>query len=189
MNILGYTYIFLEDEMQKVFKYYGVFDDDGNWKDNMDELNNELKDGWEITNSLLEKSLRFSKKSKSVDSTFESSEKVVAQIILNKDFSQDPLRLEIGSGLIPLANGELGGKLTEKIKDLRKKINFPKVRIVDNLLLDRWEYKFFSYDVTVFGGFVNDKESIDEQETTVVKAIDDYIQGKYVYYETKDVSS
>jgi hypothetical protein len=80
--------------MQKLFKYHGVFDNDGNWEDNMDELNNELKNGWDIANTLLERSLRFSKKSKSIESTFGGSEKVVALMILEKDFGKaEPLKI------------------------------------------------------------------------------------------------
>ena len=172
--------------MQKLFKYHGAFDDEGNWADNMDELNDELKNGWKIANTLLEKSLRFSKKSKSNDSAFEGSDIVVAQLVLEKKYHEDPYRLEIGLGLIPLVDKGIGGKLLKEIGNLREKIHFPKIRIVDNPHLEQWEYKLFSYDVFILDGLVNEKESTDEQASSIGKAIEDYLHRKYDDPKIKD---
>ncbi|MCR9119440.1 MAG: flagellar biosynthesis protein FlhA, partial [bacterium] len=61
--------------------------------------------------------------------------------------SFDPLELELGVGLIRLADNSQGGNLLARIADVRRKVAsevgmvLPKMRVRDNLNLDRREYQ------------------------------------------------
>jgi flagellar biosynthesis protein FlhA len=60
----------------------------------------------------------------------------------------DPLSLELGYGLIPLVDKEKGADLLERIQGVRKQsaldlgLVIPKVRIIDNMVLEPSEYCF-----------------------------------------------
>ena len=162
--------------MQKLFKYYGNFDDNGNWNDNMDEFDNELKDGWTIVHTLLEKSLKFSNTNETNDYEFKSSDKIILIMILEKDtpIADEPLCLQIGPGLISLVDKKNGGKLLEGIKEARKNLFFPKVRIVDNSSFEKYEYKLFSYDSIVSKGIIDDTDTVEKQVSVIVEIIKKY---------------
>ena len=77
-----------------------------------------------------------------------------ARILLNTIMTKtimtapDVLSLELGYGLIPLVGKDNGAELLERIQSLRRLIaqetglEFPKIRIVDNMLLRKSEYCF-----------------------------------------------
>jgi flagellar biosynthesis protein FlhA len=60
----------------------------------------------------------------------------------------DPMELELGVGLVPLADANKGGDLLSRIERLRKEIAgdvgiiFPKIRIRDSFHLDQIQYQF-----------------------------------------------
>ncbi|MDR2476747.1 MAG: flagellar biosynthesis protein FlhA [Treponema sp.] len=60
----------------------------------------------------------------------------------------DPLSLELGYGLIPLVDKEKGAELLERVQGVRRQsaldlgLVIPKVRIIDNMLLEPSEYCF-----------------------------------------------
>ncbi len=64
----------------------------------------------------------------------------------------DPVELEIGAGLLRLADAERGGDLLERITGLRQKVALelgivlPRVRIRDNLRLEEYGYRFKIFD-------------------------------------------
>ena len=72
--------------------------------------------------------------------------------------SVDPLELELGVGLIRLADPAAGGDLLERVTRVRHKIAqdlgliLPKVRIRDNIRLDQREYRVKIRDVAVARG-------------------------------------
>jgi len=66
--------------------------------------------------------------------------------IVNSSDPPDQLSLELGFGLIPLVDKEKGAELLERIQGMRRQIALdmgiviPKIRIIDNVLLDSSEY-------------------------------------------------
>ncbi|MEX0715578.1 MAG: flagellar biosynthesis protein FlhA [Planctomycetaceae bacterium] len=72
----------------------------------------------------------------------------------------DPLELELGVGLIRLADPASGGDLLERVTRVRHKVAqelgliLPKVRIRDNIRLDQRRYQIKIRDVAVAGGEV-----------------------------------
>ncbi|MDP4840219.1 MAG: FHIPEP family type III secretion protein, partial [Alphaproteobacteria bacterium] len=70
----------------------------------------------------------------------------------------DPIKLEVGYGILPLINGSQGQKLTDQIKSLRaqlaREIGFvlPTVRMQDNLPLPQNKYLIRNKDVEVAQG-------------------------------------
>jgi len=73
----------------------------------------------------------------------------VSPSVLNNDLNimpYDSISVELGYGLVPLAEIEKGGNLAERIAEVRKILLFeygmaiPAVRIVDNVMLDDNEY-------------------------------------------------
>jgi len=72
----------------------------------------------------------------------------------------DPMKIELGAGLVRLASRESGGDLLERIKRIRENlameigIILPKVRVRDNLDLDMHEYRIQINDASVAGSMV-----------------------------------
>ena len=70
-----------------------------------------------------------------------------AELSIEKLLSQDILVMELGVGLIPLADPAAGGNLLNAINQVRKELAFelgiilPKIRVRDNLQLDRLAYR------------------------------------------------
>jgi flagellar biosynthesis protein FlhA len=70
----------------------------------------------------------------------------------------DPMEVELGVGLIRLADPRRGGDLLERVHRVRKNIAgdigiiMPKVRIRDNLQLDQQEYRIKIADMTIAQG-------------------------------------
>jgi flagellar biosynthesis protein FlhA len=86
----------------------------------------------------------------------------------------DPFELELGVGLIRLADPNSGGDLLERVTRLRHKIAqevgiiLPKVRIRDNIRLDQRQYQMKIRDVPVAGGeaFADGLMAIDTGATS-----------------------
>ncbi|MDR0472558.1 MAG: flagellar biosynthesis protein FlhA [Treponema sp.] len=82
---------------------------------------------------------------KSADSARKSS---VAGAEISHIDPPDPLSLELGFGLIPLVDKDKGAELMERVQAVRRQtaldlgIVIPKIRIVDNMLLNSSEYCF-----------------------------------------------
>ena len=55
--------------------------------------------------------------------------------------NMDKISLEVGLNLVPIVDKKQGGLLIERINDIRKTLDFPPVRILDNLILDENEYR------------------------------------------------
>ncbi len=79
-----------------------------------------------------------------------------------EDFlSVDPMEIEIGVGLIRLADPKRGGDLLERIQRVRQNVAadigiiMPKVRIRDNMRLDQNQYRIKIVDVPVAEGNLN----------------------------------
>src|SRR4029077_2557191 len=72
----------------------------------------------------------------------------------------DPMQLELGFGLIRLANSAAGGDLLDRVTRVRHKIAqelgmiLPKVRIRDNIRLDQRQYQIKIQDVPVASGTI-----------------------------------
>ncbi len=72
----------------------------------------------------------------------------------------DPMEIEIGVGLIRLADPKRGGDLLERIQRVRHKVAgeigiiLPKVRLRDNMRLDQHQYRIKVADMPVADGFV-----------------------------------
>jgi flagellar biosynthesis protein FlhA len=72
----------------------------------------------------------------------------------------DPMEIEIGVGLIRLADPKRGGDLLERIQRVRQKVAsdigiiLPKVRLRDNMRLDQHQYRIKIADVSVADGTV-----------------------------------
>jgi flagellar biosynthesis protein FlhA len=72
----------------------------------------------------------------------------------------DPLQLELGFGLIRLADANSGGDLLDRVTRVRHKIAqelgmiLPKVRIRDNIRLDQRQYQIKIQDVPVASGVI-----------------------------------
>jgi len=96
----------------------------------------------------------------------------------------DPMEVEIGVGLIRLADPKRGGDLLERIQRVRQNVAadigiiLPKVRIRDNMRLEQNEYRVKIADMPVAGGMVypDNYLAMDSGVTT----------GKVPGVETKD---
>jgi len=96
----------------------------------------------------------------------------------------DPMEVEIGVGLIRLADPKRGGDLLERIQRVRQNmaadigVILPKVRIRDNMRLDQTQYRIKIADMSVADGTVYPEMflAMDSGMTT----------GKVVGIETKD---
>ncbi|MBI3861716.1 MAG: flagellar biosynthesis protein FlhA [Planctomycetia bacterium] len=72
----------------------------------------------------------------------------------------DPMELELGFGLIRLADTTAGGDLLDRVTRVRHKIAqelgmiLPKVRIRDNIRLDQRQYQIKIHDVAIAGGTI-----------------------------------
>jgi flagellar biosynthesis protein FlhA len=80
----------------------------------------------------------------------EQSEKIISANELDKEPSPpDPIRVELGFGLIPLVDKGRGAEFLELLQGTRLqlleelKIEIPKIRIIDNILLETNEYRIF----------------------------------------------
>jgi flagellar biosynthesis protein FlhA len=78
-----------------------------------------------------------------------------------EDFlATDPMEIEIGVGLIRLADPKRGGDLLERVQRVRQNvaseigINMPKVRIRDNVRLDPQQYRIKIADIAVAEGML-----------------------------------
>ncbi len=78
-----------------------------------------------------------------------------------EDFlATDPMEIEIGVGLIRLADPKRGGDLLERIQRVRQNVAgeigiiMPKVRIRDNVRLDPQQYRIKIADVSVAEGLL-----------------------------------
>jgi flagellar biosynthesis protein FlhA len=86
----------------------------------------------------------------------------------------DPMEVEIGVGLIRLADPKRGGDLLERIQRVRQNVAadigviLPKVRIRDNMRLDQNQYRIKIADMVVAEGIVhpNMNLAIDSRMTT-----------------------
>ena len=102
-----------------------------------------------------------------------------------EDFlSTDPLEIEIGVGLVRLADPKRGGNLLDRIQQVRQNVAteigivMPKVRIRDNLRLDQTEYRIKIADIPVAEAAL---------EPAMLLAIDTgAITGKVRGIETRD---
>jgi len=78
-------------------------------------------------------------------------------ITVMKDIPPDILSLELGIGLIPLVDKDKGAELLDIIQSMRRQIaidwgiKVPKLRIVDNMLLDPLEYRIKIRGIDVGG--------------------------------------
>src|SRR4029077_14676121 len=72
----------------------------------------------------------------------------------------DPMALELGFGLIRLADAKSGGDLLDRVTRIRHKVAqelgmiVPKVRIRDNIRLDQRQYQIKIHDVPVAAGTI-----------------------------------
>jgi flagellar biosynthesis protein FlhA len=78
----------------------------------------------------------------------EQNKKIISSNDLDKEPSHpEPIRIELGFGLIPLVDKGRGAEFLELIKKTRlqlvKEIKIPKIRIIDNILLETNEYRIF----------------------------------------------
>ncbi len=75
----------------------------------------------------------------------------------------DPMELELGVGLIRLADSKRGGDLLERIQRVRQNLAaqigviLPKVRVRDNMRLEQNQYQIKIADVAVARGVIDDK--------------------------------
>jgi flagellar biosynthesis protein FlhA len=75
----------------------------------------------------------------------------------------DPMELELGIGLIRLADRKRGGDLLDRIQRVRQNLAaemgviLPKVRVRDNMRLEQTQYRIKIADVAVAQGIVDDK--------------------------------
>jgi flagellar biosynthesis protein FlhA len=75
----------------------------------------------------------------------------------------DPLELELGVGLIRLADAKRGGDLLERIQRVRQSLAaeigviLPKVRVRDNMRLEQSHYRIKIAGMAVAEGFIDDK--------------------------------
>ncbi|MDO5554254.1 MAG: flagellar biosynthesis protein FlhA [Planctomycetia bacterium] len=76
-----------------------------------------------------------------------AKESETANDTIEKYLNVDPMELEIGAALIPLADPQLGGDLQERVRAVRRKVAadmgivLPKVRIRDSIALDESQYR------------------------------------------------
>jgi flagellar biosynthesis protein FlhA len=91
----------------------------------------------------------------------------------------DPLEVEIGAGLIRLADAKRGGDLLERIQRVRQAIAaelgllMPKVRVRDNLRLGRRHYRIKIADVSVAAGEL----AADQPVTVLVEHLAEVVRG------------
>ena len=89
----------------------------------------------------------------------------------------DPMELELGVGLIRLADARRGGDLLERIQRVRQTlaaeigIILPKVRVRDNMRLEQNQYRIKIADVPVAQGAIDEK-SLDPGNTVAVHLSD-----------------
>ena len=74
----------LEDKVQKLFRYFGNFDDKGNWNDNIEEINRELKDSWINMRTVFEKALKFNPPKDAIDNIYYHPDTFVSVILFQK---------------------------------------------------------------------------------------------------------
>lgn len=91
----------------------------------------------------------------------------------------DPLEIEIGIGLIRLADTKRGGDLLARVQQIRQRIAaeigivLPKVRIRDNTRLEQNEYRIKIADIAVAEGFVRPGLLAAIETSAVVEPIAD----------------
>jgi hypothetical protein len=163
--------------MQKLVCFYGSFDKSGKWHDNREEINKELAKGWcikDLNNQLFIEPLLIKNNTRKKDNN-----EIVSPIILERASVEDePLLLEIGPALIHLQKED--DKLAIEIKNARKNLFFPKVRILDNFGFDPNEYKLFAFGIMVAKGLVNEEYSSEEKISQILFTIVNYVQGNNV---------
>ena len=166
--------------MQKIVCFCGEFDKNCNWHDNMEEINKELENGWRIENSeshLFIYSWVSVQDKRKIIGNVPVNEKVVSHIILEKPvYKDEPLELIIGSALIPLAMGN-DCKLFDELKNARKKIYFPMVRIIDSIVFEPNEYKLLSFSTIVAREILNNESPPEEKISKIINTIINYVKG------------
>jgi DNA-binding transcriptional MerR regulator len=64
--------------------------------------------------------------------------------------NMDKITLEVGLKAVPLVDKNEGAVLIERIHELRKSMDFPPIRILDNLILGENEYRILIFGKEVF---------------------------------------
>ena len=89
----------------------------------------------------------------------------------------DPLEIEIGIGLIRLADAKRGGDLLPRVQQVRQRVAaeigivLPKVRIRDNTRLDQNQYRIKVADVAIAEGHVRPGMLLAVETDTVIETI------------------
>ena len=80
----------------------------------------------------------------------------------------EKILLEIGIKIIPIVDKEKGSGLIEKINDLRKKFDFPLIRIKDNLMLEETEYRILINGKEVFRDQFNSISELPDENSGII---------------------
>jgi len=86
------------------------------------------------------------------------------------DLKKEALSLELGFNLIKLVDKENNNVLLQKIKEARNNISLPNIRIIDNMQLDKNEYKLSSFGEVIDSGIVTEDDAAD----VIIQSIQKY---------------
>ena len=78
------------------------------------------------------------------------------------DLKKEALLLELGYNLIKLVDKENYNVLLQRIKETRNNTSIPKIRIIDNMQLDKNEFKLSSFGEVLDSGIVTEDVAADE---------------------------
>jgi hypothetical protein len=83
----------------------------------------------------------------------------------------NPLEIQLGSGLLSIVDNKENSKFVQEIHKLRKKFNFPKIRIIDNIQLAENEYNLLSFGRQVVKKTIKSLNNFDN----IIISIEEYI--------------
>jgi len=78
------------------------------------------------------------------------------------DLKKEALSLELGYNLIKLVDKENNNVLLQRIKETRNNTSIPKIRIIDNMQLDKNEFKLSSFGEVLDSGIVTEDVAADK---------------------------
>ena len=90
----------------------------------------------------------------------------------------EPLRVELGYGLLFLVDKEKNSLFVKKIKELRDKYSFPKINIIDMPTLNYYEYNITSYGKEIEKVTTTKENALDDIIQSIVKYVDIIVGGK-----------